>query len=96
MSQRNGKNKPPEAKAAASAQIEVARPTMSCFATSVAVAKATHESVGKLCRMQVEAGDLQIVVLFPLKFAHQIGSELQALTGVVVAQPSEMPKGPPA
>lgn len=81
MSQRNGKPKIEDAKPV---QVQVPRPVLRCFATTLGVNKSRHNAIGDCCTLTVEAGDLEIQVSFPLEFTGEIGKELVQMQGGVI------------
>lgn len=58
---------------------DVPRPSLTCFATQLGVAKTKIESLGDTATIVVESGDLEIHVHFPLAAADKVGKELSAL-----------------
>lgn len=88
MSQRNDKSAPkpePEQK------VQVARPKLEAFATSLTVSKSRHNAIGDCCTMIVEAGDLAIVVHFPIQAAGDVGKQMVGLSsGIVIPQGSDI------
>ena len=77
--------------------VGVPAPRLSCFATEFGIHSVEHPQMGKVGRLLVGSGDLQIEVHFPIEYAARLGTELAALdTGVVIARPDQLPKEPPA